>query len=54
MIVAGVFLAVMIFLGYDISSRTTWPGSKPQSIERGINSEAKIDTTKVDSLIIVK
>ncbi|MEM7549345.1 MAG: hypothetical protein AAF363_06720 [Bacteroidota bacterium] len=31
---AIIFLAIMVYIGYDISSRTTFPGSKPQLKER--------------------
>jgi len=29
-----IFLLIMVYIGYDISSRTTFPGSKPQLKER--------------------
>lgn len=31
---AAVFFIIMAYIGYDISSRTTFPGSKPQLKER--------------------
>ena len=49
LIVAIVFFVVMVYLGYDISSRTTFPGSKSQLKERLMNSgsdESKSDSTK--------
>ncbi|UII25932.1 hypothetical protein LVD15_21925 [Fulvivirga maritima] len=53
LIVALVFFAIMVYIGYDISSRTTFPGSKPQLKERLINqqTEEKDSTAiNVDSL----
>lgn len=39
----------MIFLGYDISKRTTFPGSKKLLIESILPSDTiKTDTTKND------
>ncbi|MDN3203676.1 hypothetical protein [Algoriphagus sediminis] len=29
-----IFMLIMIWIGYDISKRTTFPGSKPQLQER--------------------
>ncbi|UII24311.1 hypothetical protein [Fulvivirga ligni] len=49
LIVAIVFFVVIVYLGYDISSRTTFPGSKPQLKERLMNSgsdESNSDSTK--------
>lgn len=34
LIIALIFLIIMIVIGYDISSRTTWPGSKGNLKER--------------------
>ncbi len=34
LVFAALFLGAMLYLGYDISSRTTFPGSKPQLKER--------------------
>jgi len=45
---AVIFFGAMAYLGYDISSRTTFPGSKPQLKERLMNNQN--DTTQVDSL----
>ena len=47
LLLAGLFLALMIYLGYDISSRTTWPGSKPQLKERLMNHPT--DTLGIDT-----
>jgi len=33
-LLAGVFVILLIFVSYDISRRTTFPGSKPQLMER--------------------
>lgn len=43
------FLLLMIYVSYDISSRTTFPGSKPQLKERILN---KSDSVKLDSASI--
>ena len=42
---AGIFFLVMIIIGYDISKRTTFPGSKKLIIE----SLSPSDTTVVDT-----
>ncbi|MHA7128590.1 hypothetical protein [Algoriphagus namhaensis] len=34
LIVFILFMAIMLWIGYDISKRTTFPGSKPQLKER--------------------
>ncbi len=34
LVFAVLFLGAMLYLGYDISSRTTFPGSRPQLKER--------------------
>lgn len=33
-ILVAVFLLIMMFIGYDISQRTTWPGAKKNLKER--------------------
>lgn len=43
--VAAIFFLVMIVIGYDISKRTTFPGSKKLIIE----SLSPTDTTETDS-----
>lgn len=48
LLLALVFLVTMVYLGYDISSRTTFPGSKPQLKERLIDQSD--DSIQVDSL----
>lgn len=51
-LIAVVFFGIMIYIGYDISSKTTFPGSKPQLKERLFKDEptAPKDTVHVDSL----
>lgn len=50
LVLAAIFFLIMIYLGHDISSRTTWPGSKPQLIERVFheNENSNIDSTEID------
>ena len=48
LILAIVFFIAIGYLGYDISNRTTFPGSKPQLKERLIQNYS--DTTQVDSV----
>lgn len=33
-ILVAIFLLIMMFIGYDISQRTTWPGAKKNLKER--------------------
>ena len=52
-ILALLFFALMIYISYDISSRTTFPGSKPQLKERlmgGEQNENTPDTVQTDSV----
>jgi hypothetical protein len=44
-----VFLILLGYASYDISSRTTFPGSKPQLKERIERDILKVDSTKLDS-----
>ncbi|MEM6358673.1 MAG: hypothetical protein AAF149_18190 [Bacteroidota bacterium] len=44
---ALLFLLLMVYVSYDISRRTTFPGSKPQLKERIFNDVQ--DTVKLDS-----
>ncbi|MCA6078753.1 hypothetical protein [Fulvivirga sedimenti] len=49
-ILAILFFAAMAYVAYDISSRTTFPGSKPQlkeRIEKQYNSDESIDSAGV-------
>ncbi|MTI39503.1 hypothetical protein [Fulvivirga lutimaris] len=50
LVFAVLFFAVMIYIGYDISSRTTFPGSKPQLKERIKDKLELKDSTEVDSV----
>lgn len=50
LVFAVLFFALMIYIGYDISSRTTFPGSKPQLKERIEDKLELKDSTKVDSV----
>ena len=50
LIFAVIFFGAIAYLGYDISSRTTFPGSKPQLQDRLMKNYQ--DTTRVDSLAI--
>ncbi|MEM1406152.1 MAG: hypothetical protein AAGG59_05215 [Bacteroidota bacterium] len=48
---ALVFLLLMVYVSYDISSRTTFPGSKPQLKERiftDVQDTIKLDSTRKD------
>jgi hypothetical protein len=47
---AAAFLIMIAYLSYDISSRTTFPGSKPQLKERLKKQYLKEDSTFNDSL----
>jgi hypothetical protein len=48
LVLAALFLLIMIYMGYDISSKTTRPGSKPQLKERLFsNDEEEVDTSKM-------
>jgi hypothetical protein len=46
---AVVFFALLFYASYDISTRTTFPGSKPQIKERIQNTYLKKDTVITDS-----
>ncbi|MEM6523571.1 MAG: hypothetical protein AAGF85_06825 [Bacteroidota bacterium] len=45
---AILFFLLMIYVSYDISRRTTFPGSKPQLKERIFDES--MDSTKVDTI----
>ncbi|MBL7877825.1 MAG: hypothetical protein JNL53_19320 [Cyclobacteriaceae bacterium] len=47
---AIVFLALLLYASYDISRRTTFPGSKPQLKERIQDRFLKRDSLPQDSL----
>ncbi|GIL24066.1 MAG: hypothetical protein BroJett042_25790 [Bacteroidota bacterium] len=46
---AIVFVGLLLYVGYDISRRTTFPGSKPQLKERIEDQFLKADSAKIDS-----
>ncbi|MBN8652752.1 MAG: hypothetical protein J0L67_15070 [Cytophagales bacterium] len=46
---AVVFAILLLYASYDISTRTTFPGSKPQLKERIEEQFLKADTVKKDS-----
>jgi hypothetical protein len=46
---AVVFMAALFYASYDISTRTTFPGSKPQLKERLEGKYLKKDSVTVDS-----
>lgn len=45
-----VFVILLAYASYDIASRTTFPGSKPQLKERIKKDILKVDTTSSDTL----
>ncbi len=47
---AALFFLVMIYLGYDISRKTTFPGSRPQLKERIEQDFTTKDSVVVDSV----
>jgi hypothetical protein len=49
--IAVVFFAVLFYASYDISTRTTFPGSKPQLKERIEKNFLKKDTVSMDSAV---
>jgi hypothetical protein len=51
---AVIFFALLIYASYDISSRTTFPGSKPQLKERIKDQFLTPDSSKMDSLSTIK
>jgi hypothetical protein len=44
------FFTLLFYASYDISTRTTFPGSKPQLKERIQNTYLKKDTLNPDSI----
>jgi hypothetical protein len=54
LVFAAVFFALLIYASYDISSRTTFPGSKPQLKERLKVQFLDTDSTKVDTVSTIK
>jgi len=47
---AVVFMIMLIYASYDISQRTTFPGSKPQLKERIEDRFLKQDTVQEDTI----
>jgi hypothetical protein len=47
---AVVFFILLFYASYDISTRTTFPGSKPQLKERIEKTYLKKDSIKADSV----
>lgn len=45
----GVFILTLMFLSYDISKRTSFPGSKPQLKERLKEKYSSEDTLTLDT-----
>jgi hypothetical protein len=48
--IAAIFVLLLIYASYDISRRTTFPGSKPQLKERLPRTYSPEDSTKTDTL----
>lgn len=46
---AVVFFLLLFYVSYDISTRTTFPGSKPQLKERIIEGYSAMDSLQYDS-----
>ncbi|MGE0589748.1 MAG: hypothetical protein AB7O48_14320 [Cyclobacteriaceae bacterium] len=54
LIMAGLFVVVLAYISYDISSRTTFPGSKSQLKERIKKQFQATDSTQSDSIKAVQ
>jgi hypothetical protein len=52
LIVAIIFFTGLGYLSYDISSKTTFPGSKPQLKERIKDQFLKVDTLSKDTIFV--
>jgi hypothetical protein len=50
LLIAGIFFLLLLYVSYDISKRTTFPGSKPQLKERIMEKYNMKDSTLTDSL----
>lgn len=48
--IAAVFLLLLLYASYDISQRTTFPGSKPQLKERIEERFTSPDSVKSDTI----
>jgi hypothetical protein len=51
---AIIFFLLLAYASYDISSRTTFPGSKPQLKERIQDQFLKKDSTNKDTLKVIQ
>jgi hypothetical protein len=51
---AIIFFALLAYASYDISTRTTFPGSKPQLKERIQDQFLKKDSTSKDTLKVIQ
>jgi len=51
---AVIFFALLFYASYDISTRTTFPGSKPQLKERIQKTFLEKDTLVTDSITVQK
>jgi hypothetical protein len=49
-LLAVIFLALLIYASYDIGSRTTFPGSKPQLQERLKKTYGQPDSLATDTV----
>jgi hypothetical protein len=49
LLLSAVFLVLLFYASYDISQRTTFPGSKAQIKERLKNQYLKKDSLKADT-----
>lgn len=49
-VLAVIFALLLIYVSYDISRRTTFPGSKPQLKERPLPETSPNDTPVRDSI----
>jgi hypothetical protein len=50
LLIAGIFFLLLVYVSYDISKRTTFPGSKPQLKERIMEKYNMKDSSLTDSL----
>lgn len=49
LVFAGIFFLLLLWVSYDISRRTTFPGSKPQLQERLKGEYQKKDSAEANS-----
>ena len=50
LLIVIIFLGAMLYLSYDISRKTTFPGSKPQLQERLLKEKSQETDTINDSI----